>query len=165
MAVDQVLGQPERIGALRFHAGLYLHGHTVGGTNPSLVEAMAAGNAVIAHDNHYNTWVAGPGNAFFTGTDDLALLLDELLGDAERRRRMGTSSRARFRAEFTWTKIGSEYEYALRSALARRAGGRRRRGAASVPETEIKMKTKTPELVRVPLSPTVAETEQTKDVA
>jgi glycosyltransferase involved in cell wall biosynthesis len=46
---------------LRFHAKAYLHGHTVGGTNPSLIEAMAAGNPVIAHDNQYNRWVAGEG--------------------------------------------------------------------------------------------------------
>ncbi len=44
----------------------YLHGHTVGGTNPSLVEAMAAGNPVIAHDNEYNRWVAGDGAVYFT---------------------------------------------------------------------------------------------------
>jgi len=112
--------EPERLQSLRFHSALYLHGHTVGGTNPSLVEAMAAGNAVIAHDNPYNTWVAGPDNAYFTGTDDLAGLLDDVLSDDSRRRRMGAASRDRFHAEFTWTKIGSEYEHALRTALARR---------------------------------------------
>jgi glycosyltransferase involved in cell wall biosynthesis len=110
---------PERLRSLRFHSALYLHGHTVGGTNPSLVEAMAAGNAVVAHRNPYNTWVAGPGNAFFSGPEDLARLLATLLPDADRRRRMGEASRARFRAEFTWEKIGGQYEDALRSALAR----------------------------------------------
>ena len=42
---------PDKVAALRYHCAAYLHGHTVGGTNPSLVEAMAAGNAVVAHDN------------------------------------------------------------------------------------------------------------------
>ncbi|WP_449281011.1 DUF1972 domain-containing protein [Leucobacter sp.] len=112
--------EPERIRALRFHAALYLHGHTVGGTNPSLVEAMAAGNPVIAHDNAYNTWVAGPANAYFTGADDLGPLLGDVLGDDERLRAMGDASRARFHDEFTWARIGGEYERALRTALARR---------------------------------------------
>lgn len=112
--------EPERIQALRFHAALYLHGHTVGGTNPSLVEAMAAGNPVIAHDNVYNTWVAGPENAYFTGADDLAELLGDVLGDDARLAAMGEASRARFRDEFTWARIGGEYEHALRTALARR---------------------------------------------
>jgi glycosyltransferase involved in cell wall biosynthesis len=109
----------ERLQSLRFHSAVYLHGHTVGGTNPSLVEAMAAGNAVIAHDNPYNTWVAGSGNAYFSGPDDLAKILTDVLPDKERRVAMGASSRARFQAEFTWDKIGAEYEYALATALAR----------------------------------------------
>lgn len=120
--------EPERLQSLRFHSALYLHGHTVGGTNPSLVEAMAAGNAVIAHDNPYNTWVAGPDNAYFTGAGDLAGLLDDVLSDDTRRRRMGAASRDRFRAEFTWSKIGSEYEQALRTALARRGHAQQQTG-------------------------------------
>ncbi|MET0811957.1 MAG: DUF1972 domain-containing protein [Microbacterium sp.] len=110
----------DRLQALRFHAALYLHGHTVGGTNPSLVEAMAAGNAIVAQDNAYNSWVAGPDNAYFRDAVDLEAILDDLLDDPARRRRMGEASRARFRAEFTWEKIGSEYEESLRTALARR---------------------------------------------
>lgn len=110
---------PDRLSALRHHAALYLHGHTVGGTNPSLVEAMAAGNAVVAHDNVYNRWVAGPQNAYFTGTDDLAALLDTLVPDAERRRTMGAASRARHGAEFTWTRIGDQYQAVLQDALDR----------------------------------------------
>lgn len=107
----------ERMRSLRLHAALYLHGHTVGGTNPSLVEAMAAGNAVIAHDNPYNPWVAGPENAYFTGIEDLAERLDEILADPSRRRAMGEASRARFRDQFTWTMIGRQYEDALLTAL------------------------------------------------
>lgn len=107
----------DRMRSLRLHAALYLHGHTVGGTNPSLVEAMAAGNAVIAHDNRYNRWVAGPENAYFSGVEDLATQLDDLLADPSARRAMGEASRARFRAEFTWSVIGRQYENALLTAL------------------------------------------------
>lgn len=111
---------PERMQALRFHAAVYLHGHTVGGTNPSLVEAMAAGNPVIAHGNPYNTWVAGPGNRYFSTLDDLATALDSVLPDVEGRERMGTASRRRFREEFTWQKIGSQYQDALLQVRSRR---------------------------------------------
>ena len=58
--------EPDDVAALRFHSVVYLHGHTVGGTNPSLVEAMAAGNAVVAHDNEYNRWVARDGARYFS---------------------------------------------------------------------------------------------------
>src|SRR4029450_3154503 len=88
---------PVVVGSLRRHSRVYLHGHTVGGTNPSLVEAMAAGNAVIAHGNVYNRWVAGPDNDDFPTQDALARLLDRLVSDEDRRRTMGESSRARYR--------------------------------------------------------------------
>lgn len=106
----------ERLGALRFHAAAYLHGHTVGGTNPSLVEAMAAGNAVIAHDNVYNTWVAGPGNRYFAGDTDLAETLG-LLDDESALAAMGAASRERFRQHFTWEHIGDQYAETLQSCL------------------------------------------------
>lgn len=113
--------EPSRIGALRHHAALYLHGHTVGGTNPSLVEAMAAGNAVVAHRNAYNTWVAGSGNAYFEDDRDLSETLDALLEDPRRLQEMGASSLLRFREEFTWEKIGDEYEVALLRALGNKS--------------------------------------------
>jgi glycosyltransferase involved in cell wall biosynthesis len=108
----------DRLGALRFHAAVYLHGHTVGGTNPSLVEAMAAGNPVIAHDNVYNTWVAGSGNRYFTDDTDLSDTL-EILSDEAALAAMGEASRSRFRTEFTWERIGKQYENALQSCLPR----------------------------------------------
>ena len=107
----------KRLSALRFHAALYLHGHTVGGTNPSLVEAMAAGNPVVAHANEYNRWVAGTGNADFTNESDLAELLDGLLTDLQRLAAMGEFSRDRYHAEFTWEHVGDQYERALLSAM------------------------------------------------
>lgn len=110
---------PQVVQALRFHAALYLHGHTVGGTNPSLVEAMAAGSAVVAHDNHYNRWVVDKGARFFRDSHDLADTLDTLLADPRLRAEMGRQSRRRFEAEFTWERIGSQYEEALLRALRR----------------------------------------------
>ena len=63
--------------ALRYHARVYIHGHTVGGTNPSLVESMGAGNAIIAQGNAFNRWVVGEGGIFFGDDESLkaALLL------------------------------------------------------------------------------------------
>ena len=69
------------IQALRFYALLYVHGHTVGGTNPSLVEALGAGNAVLAHDNKFNRWVAGEGNKYFKDIKQCKKVFDELCSD------------------------------------------------------------------------------------
>ena len=99
--------------ALRFHSRLYLHGHTVGGTNPSLVEAMGAGNPILAHDNHYNRWVAGEGQSFFTDEEDCELKLTTLLDDEATLQQMGESVRQRHRQKFTWSQVLQQYEQLL----------------------------------------------------
>jgi glycosyltransferase involved in cell wall biosynthesis len=99
--------------ALRFHARFYLHGHRVGGTNPSLVEALGAGCAVIAHDNHFNRWVAGDGAAYFKDENACSDLFDHLLDDLDRQTQMKAASRARFYERFTWQQVLEEYEQLL----------------------------------------------------
>ncbi|GAB3308229.1 DUF1972 domain-containing protein [Epidermidibacterium keratini] len=109
--------------AVRFHSALYVHGHTVGGTNPSLVEAMGAGNAILAQDNVYNRWVAGDRQEFFGNEDDLRGVLDRLLDDRPRLAEMGGAARDRFRAEFTWDRIGHQYHEVLTNVLGSRSRG------------------------------------------
>ncbi len=99
--------------ALRGHARAYCHGHTVGGTNPSLVEALGAGNAVIAHDNAFNRWVAGPEQFYFTDEDGCAAQIEEALGDPTRLATARASARARFEAKFTWDDILRQYQSLL----------------------------------------------------
>lgn len=99
--------------ALRFFSRFYLHGHRVGGTNPSLVEAMGAGCAVIAHDNHFNHWVAGPDAAYFKDESACAALFDQLLVDDTAVEKMKVASRARFYERFTWDQVLQEYEQLL----------------------------------------------------
>ncbi len=101
------------VGALRFHNRIYLHGHTVGGTNPSLVEALGAGSPVLARDNAFNRWVAGPEAAYFRNESECERLLDELLDDRERLDRMAAASAERFASRFTWDRVLGEYEQLL----------------------------------------------------
>jgi len=96
--------------ALRLHSAAYIHGHQVGGTNPSLVEALGAGNAVIAHDNRFNRWVAGPGAAYFDGAEGFAAALSDLLGQPGKLAQMRTASLARFEGGLTWPQILNAYE-------------------------------------------------------
>ncbi len=99
--------------ALRFHSAAYVHGHQVGGTNPSLVEAMGAGNAVIAHDNRFNRWVAGPQARFFDSANGFAELMNGLQPGSTALAAMQRASRERFDERFTWRKILGEYEQLL----------------------------------------------------
>lgn len=101
---------PERVQALRLHALAYCHGHTVGGTNPSLVEAMGAGSPIIAHDNKFNRWVAGDSQLYFRDVESLTTALDYLEDNNEWRAASGRASRSRFEQEFTWDRILGQYE-------------------------------------------------------
>lgn len=106
--------------ALRFHSLAYVHGHQVGGTNPSLVEALGAGNAVIAHRNKFNQWVAGQGAHYFRGGPGFDSVLTRLLANPAELAAMKACSRARFEAEFTWAKILGAYEQLMFDFLPRR---------------------------------------------
>jgi len=104
----------EIVNALRFYCRLYIHGHTVGGTNPSLVEALGAGSAVLAHDNRFNRWVAGDGACFFKDEGECADQLDLLLKSKSRIDAMKSSSRDKHAAMFTWDHVLSQYEDLLK---------------------------------------------------
>jgi glycosyltransferase involved in cell wall biosynthesis len=104
---------PERLSALRYHALLHVHGHRVGGTNPSLVEALGAGNAVLAYDNPFNRWVAGDGALYFVDEVSCAAQLDRLLADEPLRAALARASVARHRGEFTWSAVLTRYEALL----------------------------------------------------
>ncbi len=103
--------------ALRFHSTAYVHGHQVGGTNPSLVEAMGAGNPVIAHDNPFNRWVAGDGATYFRGADTFSDQLDRLLPDPTRLSALRAQAGLRFDAMFRWSDILDQYESLLKRHL------------------------------------------------
>ena len=110
---------PEQLAAIRFHSNGYLHGHTVGGTNPSLVEAMAAGNAVVAQDNAYNRWVVADGALYFRNAAEAESCITQLLGDDLIRRQLGAAARRRHAEEFTWEEIGAQYEDVLNRHVER----------------------------------------------
>lgn len=112
---------PAIVQPLRFHSALYLHGHTVGGTNPSLVEALGAGNAVLAHDNVYNRWTAGAGQAYFTTAEDVEAALDDIFESPERLAEMSASARERYLAGLTWHQIGEQYRILLDRYLPKNA--------------------------------------------
>lgn len=105
---------------LRFHARFYVHGHQVGGTNPSLVEALGAGNAVLAHDNRYNRWVAGPESRYFSTEDECSAAVGDLLARPEALRQMAAASRRRHAEAFTWPRILHDYEILLDRHLSHR---------------------------------------------
>jgi len=61
-----------KLNNLRYYSNLYFHGHTVGGTNPSLLEAMASQSVICANNNEFNRAVIGDNALYFSNADDVA---------------------------------------------------------------------------------------------
>jgi Domain of unknown function (DUF1972)/Polysaccharide biosynthesis/export protein/SLBB domain len=100
----------EIIGSIRRHAIAYVHGHTVGGTNPSLVEALGAGNAVVAHRNKFNVWTAGPEQFYFSSEDECDVLFERLVDDPDTVCRARQAAAQRHQQLFAWPRILESYE-------------------------------------------------------
>jgi hypothetical protein len=60
------------INALRYYSHLYYHGHSVGGTNPSLLEAMACNALIAAHANTFNRAILGEDSFYFSTISEVA---------------------------------------------------------------------------------------------
>lgn len=97
------------VDALRARSDVYIHGHSVGGTNPSLIEAMAAGAFVVAHDNVFNRWVAGSGSRYFRDESELRALLDDPVSARDRVGLVGEAQRV-CSERFRWSNILQQYE-------------------------------------------------------
>ena len=68
----------EHLNNLRFFSNLYFHGHSVGGTNPSLLEAMASKALVIAHNNNFNKGVLKENSYYFSDFEEVKKLLNTI---------------------------------------------------------------------------------------
>jgi len=107
----------EVVQALRYYSKAYIHGHTVGGTNPSLIEALGCACPVIAHDNKFNRWVANDSAVYFKDGDDCKKVFDDIQNENINLSEMSLKALDRFRKNFTWDKILSEYELLLEKNL------------------------------------------------
>lgn len=88
---------------LRKNAGWYVHGHSAGGTNPSLVEAMFFGRPIVAYDVVYNRETTGGKALYFKTADDICKLLSHEDLNCEDLRLLAEES-------YRWQKIAREYE-------------------------------------------------------
>ncbi|WP_010533404.1 glycosyltransferase [Brachybacterium squillarum] len=121
--------------ALYTHAATYVHGHSVGGTNPSLLRAMGAGTPVISYDVGFNRETLDGDAWFFTGAEDLPAALHEAEADAEVTARRGARHRDRAREAFRWEDVATAYEdLARRLAAGESVHPRARRARRRVEE-------------------------------
>ncbi|MCM2265961.1 MAG: DUF1972 domain-containing protein [Desulfuromonadales bacterium] len=108
-----------KLTALRWHCRGYFHGHSVGGTNPSLLEALGCGNLVIAHDNPFNREVCGPLGFFFAAPEDIPAIIAMVEGLPEGKvAELRQGAWARIRETYDWDRIANDYYHLLKSELS-----------------------------------------------
>lgn len=115
---------PGLLTGLRMGAGCHVHGHSVGGTNPSLLEALACGNVVVAHDNPFNREVARDAARYFQTGPQLAEALAWVSAlTAPQRQAVASRARGIVAQHYSWDLITTQYESLMRAECAGLAAG------------------------------------------
>jgi len=124
----------ELLDQLYANARSYIHGHSVGGTNPSLLRAMGAGAPVLAFDCEFNREVTANRAFFWSDADSLATVLDEIAeGEAEEQlAEFSQAGRQRIAEQYRWDAVADDYE----AMLIRLMGLRRKSRTPQSPSME-----------------------------
>jgi glycosyltransferase involved in cell wall biosynthesis len=93
---------PIRLAEFRERCSHYLHGHSVGGTNPSLVEMLFYDCAILCFDVEFNRYTAGQGAFYFSTAEDLQRALDQPIDP-------NAADRQNLRSQYTAEAIADAY--------------------------------------------------------
>ena len=93
----------------------YIHGHSVGGTNPSLLRAMGAGAPVLAFDCEFNREVTAEQAYFWRDAGQLADLFDEIADDEIDLETFSSAGRERVAQNYQWEAVTDAYEDLIRT--------------------------------------------------
>lgn len=108
----------ETLHYVRQYAHGYIHGHSVGGTNPGLLEAMAETDVNICYGVNFNKYVGGEAALYFGSEDELAERIEEV--DAiikEEKERRGVLARKIMSEKYSWKHIVEEYERVVKKIV------------------------------------------------
>lgn len=97
----------DKLNSLRKNSNLYFHGHSVGGTNPSLLEAMVSDTLICAHENVFNRSILGENGFYFSNETDVSYLIKER--NKEDYIDMVKRAHSMVLKMFSWQKINKEY--------------------------------------------------------
>ncbi|MBY6683237.1 glycosyltransferase [Rhodococcus sp. BP-316] len=98
------------------NCGVYFHGHSVGGTNPALVQAMALGAPTVARETVFNREVLEHSGLFVEPSPlEIIASLDRLMSEPDLAAHLSTEAIDRARRHYTWNSICAEYNRALRA--------------------------------------------------
>ncbi|HEY4816229.1 MAG TPA: DUF1972 domain-containing protein [Candidatus Acidoferrum sp.] len=105
------IGNPDHVKELHCNAYAYLHGHSIGGTNPSLLTALGSGNCVLALNTPFNAEVLQDyGILFERDPLDLAAKLQHVEDRPDVAAEYRARAPLRIREAYTWDKVTEQYE-------------------------------------------------------
>jgi glycosyltransferase involved in cell wall biosynthesis len=107
----------ESLNMLRQNCFAYLHGHSVGGTNPSLVEAMSMKNLLVAHDNQFNREVCEDTALYFQDSEELKDKINLIESKPENYQNLKSEAFNRVHKEYSWDKITSQYNQVFKDNI------------------------------------------------
>lgn len=100
----------DKLNSLRHFSFAYFHGHSVGGTNPSLLEAMACGCFILSHDNVFNKAILGANAFYYTNEKSITSILNDM-DEIIVKKRIFTAENIRIiHDNYSWEKLADEYE-------------------------------------------------------
>lgn len=105
--VDGIYDQT-KLAVIRKNAYLYIHGHSVGGTNPSLLEALSLTNLNILYNVNFNKDVGGNACLYFDNKNNLTHILNDI--DKYDSKKMGKECKEIIKDNFTWEIIVDKYK-------------------------------------------------------
>jgi glycosyltransferase involved in cell wall biosynthesis len=93
---------------LRYFSNLYFHGHTVGGTNPSLLEAMGSESLICAHNNIFNRAILNDDALYFSEIDEIEIIIKNVA--KKKYNHYLENNKQKVVQLYNWNKIISHYE-------------------------------------------------------
>jgi glycosyltransferase involved in cell wall biosynthesis len=105
----------------------YIHGHSVGGTNPSLLRAMGAGAPVLAYDVEFSHEVTAEQALFWTDAAALTALIDSIAEGSrdEELQNLSAAGKQRIRDAYQWGQVTDDYEALIHRLAAKSRRSRR----------------------------------------
>ncbi|HNU58709.1 MAG TPA: DUF1972 domain-containing protein [Aquaticitalea sp.] len=110
----------EHLNNLRYYSRYYFHGHSVGGTNPSLLEAMASNALIVAHGNVFNKSILGDQAVYFENSTDIEAVLKEDTAFCNKETFTKLNAK-KIELFYTWDAINASYETYILNCIKERA--------------------------------------------
>lgn len=101
---------PEKLATIRKNAYLYIHGHSVGGTNPSLIEALSLTDLNLLYDVCFNRDIGQNTCLYFKEKGSLTNLFAHPKYLEEKKKELGPQAKERVLKNFTWERIVKQYQ-------------------------------------------------------